>query len=174
MELAQALSLIRTIPDYPSPGILFQDITPLIGDGCAFKTVIQALATSLPADCVIAGVEARGFIFGAALANQLQVGFVPIRKKGKLPYTTISRNYGLEYGSDEIEMHIDSLANSQPVILVDDVLATGGTLLAAIDLIAQAGGVVTDIALLSEISELGGRAKIVAKYPTITIHSLIS
>jgi adenine phosphoribosyltransferase len=174
MELVQALSLIRTIPDYPAPGILFQDITPLIGDGSAFSTVIKAMAAPLPSDHVVAGVEARGFIFGAAIATELGVGFIPIRKKGKLPYSTISRDYGLEYGRDEIEMHVDSLSTGQRVILIDDVLATGGTLIAAIELIGLGGGTVEAIAVLSEISELNGRKKILERFPNITIHTLIS
>ncbi len=173
-ELARALTLIRLIPDYPAPGVLFQDITPLLGDGKAFSAVIDSMAESVGQIDIVAGVEARGFILGAPLARQLGLGFVPIRKKGKLPHTTISRQYGLEYGDDEIEVHSDSFNEHSRVLLVDDVLATGGTLSAAIDLVAEAGARVVEISLLSEIRALGGRAMITERHPSIAIHTLIS
>jgi adenine phosphoribosyltransferase len=172
-ELVKALSLIRVIPDYPAPGILFQDITPILADGPAFRAITCELAKEISAPIVIAGVEARGFILAAAMASLSGTGFVPIRKKGKLPFHTHSRSYGLEYGSDELEIHIDAFPNGGKVILVDDVLATGGTLLAAIELIEEAGGEVIEIRLLNEIAELGGREKIHKLYPSIEIISLI-
>lgn len=173
-ELARALSLIRLIPDYPAPGVLFQDITPLLSDGRALAAVIDAMADQVGEIDVVAGVEARGFILGAPLALKLGVGFVPIRKKGKLPHTTLSKQYGLEYGSDEIEIHVDSFTQGARVLLVDDVLATGGTLRAAIELVEEAGAKVTEISLLSEISILDGRTLITDNYPAVAIHTLIS
>jgi adenine phosphoribosyltransferase len=174
MNVDQALSLIRTIPDYPKPGILFQDITPVLSDPVAFNTVVAALAAVDPESTVVAGIEARGFIFASAIAVAKGCGFVPIRKKGKLPYTTYSQQYGLEYGVDEIEIHTDAFAPGAKVLLVDDVLATGGTLIAAIDLVKAAGGLVTDIAVLSEITFLEGRKKISEHSPEISIHALVS
>ena len=172
--LNEALALIRAIPDYPVPGILFQDISPLLGDAQALATVIESLSEQTKSSQYIAGVEARGFILGSAVAFNLKRGFVPIRKKGKLPYTVISRNYGLEYGSDQLEIHIDAVSAGSEVILVDDVLATGGTLIAAIELIHEAGGEVVQILLLSEIAELGGRKRILSQFPTIEITALVS
>ena len=173
-ELARALSLIRLIPDYPAAGVLFQDITPLLSDGRALAAIIDAMAEQVRQIDVVAGVEARGFILGAPLALKLGVGFVPIRKKGKLPHMTISKQYGLEYGSDEIEIHVDSFTQGARVLLVDDVLATGGTLRAAIELVEDAGAKVTEISLLSEITSLEGRRLITDIYPAVAIHTLIS
>ena len=174
VNVEQALSLIRTIPDYPKPGILFQDITPVLSNPEAFNVVVKALAEVDPESSVVAGIEARGFIFASAIAVAKGCGFVPIRKKGKLPYTTHSKQYGLEYGVDEIEIHTDAFQSGSKVLLVDDVLATGGTLVAAIELVKQAGGVVTDIAVLSEITFLSGRARIAEHSPDVSIHALIS
>ena len=173
-QIDRALSLIRTIPDYPKEGILFQDITPVLSDPAAFNVVVKALAEVDPESTVVAGIEARGFIFASAIAVAKGCGFVPIRKKGKLPYTTFSKQYGLEYGVDEIEIHIDAFQPGSKVLLVDDVLATGGTLIAAIELVKEAGGLVTDIAVLSEITFLGGRARIAEHSPEISIHTLVS
>jgi len=173
-SINEALALIRYIKDYPSEGILFQDITPLLGDATAFATVVKAMSASDYSHDAVAGIEARGFILGSAIAIDKKLPFVPIRKKGKLPHTVISREYSLEYGSAEIEIHIDAFKPGQRVLLVDDVLATGGTLLAAIALVAQTGAAVTDVALLSEISVLEGRSKIATEYPEIRIHTLIS
>ena len=173
-RLTEALGLIRYIPDYPAPGVLFQDITPVLANGKALSTIISAMSHFAPSADVIAGVEARGFILGSAIASSRGQGFVPIRKKGKLPHAVISRSYGLEYGQDEIEVHVDAFTPGQKVMLVDDVLATGGTLIASIELVEAAGGIVTDIVLLSEITILEGRAKIQAIYPEITIHTLLS
>ena len=174
MKIEQALSLIRTIPDYPKPGILFQDITPVLSNPEAFNVVVRALAEVDPDSSVVAGIEARGFIFASAIAVARGCGFVPIRKKGKLPFTTYSKQYGLEYGVDEIEIHIDAFEPGSKVLLVDDVLATGGTLVAAIELVKQAGGTVTAIAVLSEITFLGGRQRIAEHSPEVSIHALIS
>jgi adenine phosphoribosyltransferase len=173
-QIDRALSLIRTIPDYPKEGILFQDITPVLSDPAAFNAVVKALAEVDPESTVVAGIEARGFIFASAIAVAKGCGFVPIRKKGKLPYTTFSKQYGLEYGVDEIEIHIDAFQPGSKVLLVDDVLATGGTLIAAIELVKEAGGLVTDIAVLSEITFLGGRQRIAEHSPEISIHTLVS
>ena len=173
-SIDEALQLIRYIPDYPAPGILFQDITPLLGDSDAFAAVIDEMAKETGSHQVVAGIEARGFILGSAIAYAKSLAFVPIRKKGKLPHQTISRGYGLEYGADQIEIHIDAFSVGQEVLLVDDVLATGGTLLAAIALVAETGARVTEIVLLSEITELGGRARINSEYPEIRIHTLLS
>jgi adenine phosphoribosyltransferase len=173
MKLEQALALIRSIPDYPKPGILFQDITPLLSDGNAFSAVTSELATFANECDVVAGIEARGFIFASALANQLNCGFVPIRKAGKLPHEVFSQNYGLEYGTDTLEIHVDALKNTRQVLLVDDVLATGGTLEAAIDLIEMAGGQVNQIVALLEIQSLDGRKRLANKYPNIRLSSLV-
>jgi len=173
MDIDSALSLIRAIPDYPKPGILFQDITPMLSNGQALDAVISHLA-SLDEESVIAiGIEARGFILASALAVKKEIGFVPIRKKGKLPADTFSRSYGLEYGIDEIELHRDAFAPGTKVTLIDDVLATGGTLEAAISLIADAGGIITSIIVLLEISELNGRQRIEQAAPTVPLHSLV-
>lgn len=172
VNVDDALQLIRFIPDYPQPGVLFQDITPVLANAEAFTAVVTAMAKVDPHSTVVAGIEARGFIFASAIAIAKGCGFIPIRKKGKLPYRTFSQQYGLEYGVDEIEIHIDAFTPGSKVLLVDDVLATGGTLVAAIDLVRRAGGVVTDIAVLSEIEILGGRRKIQEHSPDIRIHAL--
>ena len=150
---------IRDIPDFPKPGILFKDITPLLHDPTALAASIKKLAELVaPFDCdLVAGIESRGFIFGTALAIEIDKGFVPIRKPGKLPYKTRSIDYELEYGSDRIEMHEDAVADGQRVLLVDDLLATGGTMGAAVRLVEGAGGVVAACACVIELSFLDGR-----------------
>lgn len=173
-NLAASLGLIRTISDYPKPGVEFRDITPLLADGSAFVHVVDALNAHVTNESVVAGVEARGFIFASAMAARKGIGFVPIRKAGKLPYETFSRQYGLEYGSDVIEVHTDAFINHKKVVLVDDVLATGGTLSAALDLIEEAGGEASKIIVLLEISSLGGRERILAKHPHISIETLVT
>jgi adenine phosphoribosyltransferase len=173
MDIDSALSLIRAIPDYPKPGILFQDITPMLSNGQALDAVITHLASLDEESEIAIGIEARGFILASALAVKKEIGFVPIRKKGKLPADTFSRSYGLEYGIDEIELHRDAFAPGTKVILIDDVLATGGTLEAAISLIADAGGIITSIIVLLEISELNGRQRIEQAAPTVPLHSLV-
>jgi len=174
MQLSEALAQIRAIPDFPSPGILFQDITPVLSNPEALKVVIDALSQFDRDAEIVAGVEARGFILGSALAMHRSSGFVPIRKKGKLPGEVFSQPYGLEYGNDVVEIHRDAFSPAQSVVLVDDVLATGGTLEASLRLIQQAGGVISSIVVLLEIQALGGRAKIAHSFPAIAIHALVS
>jgi adenine phosphoribosyltransferase len=157
-------NLIRTIPNYPKDGIMFRDITTLLKDPQGFQNVIDVLSErykNSPID-VIAGIEARGFILGAALAFALKKGFVPIRKKGKLPGKTISQSYDLEYGSDTIEIHEDAIINGANVLLIDDLIATGGTAIGAITLINKIGGTVFETAFVIDLPELGGRDKIQA------------
>ncbi len=153
--------LIRDIPDFPKPGIVFKDISPLLGNARAFADAIAAMAEPWrDADVqAIAGIESRGFILGAALALALGVGFVPIRKPGKLPAKTIGVDYALEYGSDRLEMHADAFAAGTRVLIVDDVLATGGTLAAAHALICQLDGDVVGASLLVELTGLCGRRR---------------
>jgi adenine phosphoribosyltransferase len=173
MNLDDALTLIREIPDYPKPGIRFQDITPLLAHGEAFITVTEEFASFADSSTVVAGIEARGFIFASAVANQLHTGFIPIRKAGKLPHTTISESYGLEYGTDTLEVHTDAVANGTRVLLIDDVLATGGTIGAAIELMHRLGAEVIHVVALLEIDGLQGRASLSEKYPHIPITSLV-
>ena len=151
---------IRAIPDFPKPGILFRDITPLLEDGHLFRRTIGLLADLCEGihPVKIVGLDARGFIFGAALAYRLGIGFVPIRKKGKLPFRTISHAYELEYGSAEFEIHCDSIERGEPVVLVDDLLATGGTALAALHLLEQLGATVLRALFVVELEGLGGRS----------------
>ena len=149
---------IRTIPDYPKPGIMFRDITTLLADARAFRRAVDELVqpfAGLKLDKV-AGIEARGFILGGAVAHQLSAGFVPLRKKGKLPHRTRAVEYALEYGTDIIEMHLDAVHAGERVVLVDDLIATGGTALAAIDLLTQAGAIIVAAAFVVDLPELGG------------------
>lgn len=155
--------LVRTVPDYPQPGIVFQDITPLLADGAAFGLVIGAIgeyAASLGGVDVVAGIEARGFILGAPVAAALGIGFVPVRKQGKLPWQTLTASYALEYGEATVEIHADAFAPGARVLVVDDVLATGGTAAATIGMIERAGATVVGFAVLMELSLLGGRARL--------------
>lgn len=152
--------LIRDVPDFPQPGILFKDITPVLADAEAFADAINAMATpwrDAALDAIV-GVEARGFILGAALARELGVGFVPVRKPGKLPAHTLSLDYGLEYGRDRLEIHVDAMPPKARVIVIDDVLATGGTLTAAVRLVEQQGAIVVGTSVLVELAFLGARA----------------
>ena len=146
----------------------------MLANGEALRIITESLATFASPTSAIAGIEARGFIFGSTIAAHLHRGFIPIRKSGKLPFTTHSRNYALEYGEATIEIHVDAIARGQEVLLVDDVLATGGTMCAAIELISACGGIVKDIATVLEIPGLGGRARISSSYPDVAIHALIS
>ncbi len=153
---------IRDVPDWPKQGILFKDITPLLSNPEAFSTAVTAIAEKFSKeqiDCV-AGIEARGFIFGAVIAQKLGVGFVPIRKKGKLPYKTISVTYDLEYGSDTVEMHIDAFEKDAKVLMIDDLLATGGTMAAACELVEKAGGKIAAVEFIIELKALKGRDKL--------------
>ena len=175
MQLVDALALIRPVPDFPITGILFQDIAPLLANAEAFALVINELSSSAKSAECVAGIEARGFMLASAIAIKNNIGFVPIRKQGKLPGPVIRREYGLEYGSDALEMQCNGLiANkSSKVLLVDDVLATGGTLLAALELISELKGEVVEVAVLLEITNLGGREEIKAAFPNIAIRSLM-
>ena len=163
------------MPDFPITGILFQDIAPLLANAEAFALVINELSSSAKSAECVAGIEARGFMLASAIAIKNNIGFVPIRKQGKLPGPVIRREYGLEYGSDALEMQCNGLiANkSSKVLLVDDVLATGGTLLAALELISELKGEVVEVAVLLEITNLGGREEIKAAFPNIAIRSLM-
>jgi adenine phosphoribosyltransferase len=171
-ELNEAHSLIRVIPDYPAPGILFQDLTPLFSNGKAFSKVVDALKPIVGSCDVVVGIEARGFILGAAIANALSIGFVPIRKKGKLPFSTYEESYGLEYGEDIIQIHQDAFTNGTRVWLVDDVLATGGTAIAALRLVEKLGGIVVGFTALMEIVGLPGRAALETSHPELQISVL--
>jgi len=153
---------IRNIPDWPKKGILFRDITPLLADPKAFAAAVDALCDGFTGVGIeyVAAVEARGFIFGAAVAEKLGAGFVPIRKKGKLPFETESVSYDLEYGTDTLEVHRDAVENRGKVLMVDDLLATGGTMAAACKLIEKIGGHVAGIVFLVELANLCGREKI--------------
>ncbi len=153
---------IRDIPDYPKPGIVFKDITTLLKDKRAFAAAQQALLDryrAKPPD-LVAAIEARGFIFGGALAHALGCGFVPMRKPGKLPWATLSESYALEYGTDSLHMHNDAVLTGQRVVLIDDLLATGGTLAAAAKLVEQAGGIVSGIGVVVELAFLDGRHRL--------------
>ncbi|HEY8729100.1 MAG TPA: adenine phosphoribosyltransferase [Acidothermaceae bacterium] len=152
--------LLRDVPDYPSPGILFKDITPLLADARAFAVVVDALVEHHAPGTIdkVVGIEARGFILAAPVAYHLGAGFVPMRKKGKLPYETFETSYALEYGTATIEMHRDAFAPTDRVLIVDDVLATGGTAAAALALVAQAGATAAGLSFLIELTALGGRS----------------
>ena len=155
-------SLVRSIPDYPKKGILFRDITTLIEDPAGFRESVDRLAELHRGLGIthVAGIEARGFIFGAGVAIALGVGFIPVRKKGKLPGETIGQNYALEYGVDTIEIHADAIGSGDRVLLIDDLIATGGTANAAIELIRKSGGEVVAAAFVIDLPELGGGARL--------------
>jgi len=169
LDLAQ---YIRAIPDWPKKGILFRDITPLLADPKAFPATVDALCAPFFGHGVqyVAAVEARGFIFGSAVAERLGAGFIPVRKKGKLPGATESATYELEYGVDTLEMHRDAIPRGAKVLVVDDLLATGGTMRAACELIRKVGAEIVGIAFVIELTDLDGRRKL----DPYTIHSLIS
>jgi adenine phosphoribosyltransferase len=155
-------SHIRTIPHYPKQGVMYRDITTLLKDSVSFRATINELVnryTGAKID-VVAAVEARGFIIGAALAFQLGVGFVPIRKKGKLPAETVGQDYELEYGTDRIEMHVDAVSNGDYVLLVDDLIATGGTAEAACKLVENMGGKISECCFVVDLPDLGGRKRL--------------
>jgi adenine phosphoribosyltransferase len=153
-------TLVRDVPDYPQPGVVFKDITPLLADGQAFAAVVDALAATYAPVDKVAGIEARGFILAAPVACCLGVGFVPIRKKGKLPGATFAQDYDLEYGTATIEVLTDAFEPGDRVLVIDDVLATGGTARATTDLVRRAGARVTGLSVLLELSFLHGRAKL--------------
>jgi adenine phosphoribosyltransferase len=153
---------IRSIPDYPKPGIVFRDITTLLGDARAFRRAVDALVNPSAGgkDDKVAGIEARGFILGGAVAHQLSAGFVPIRKKGKLPHATVRIAYSLEYGIDEMEIHTDAIGQDERVILIDDLIATGGTAVAATRLLRQMGANIIAACFIIDLPDLGGAAKL--------------
>lgn len=151
-------SLIRSIPDYPKPGIMFRDVTTLLADARGFRRAVDELVQPLAGQKIdkVAGIEARGFILGGAVAHQLSAGFVPIRKKGKLPFKTLGEKYELEYGADEVEIHVDAVRPGDRLLLVDDLIATGGTAAAAIRLLERAGAKIELCAFVVDLPELGG------------------
>ncbi|MEJ7844623.1 MAG: adenine phosphoribosyltransferase [Acidimicrobiales bacterium] len=164
--VARARELVRDVADFPSPGVTFKDITPLLGDAAAFAAVVEALAVGALAAAggggvdLVAGIEARGFLIGAPVALHLGAGFVPVRKPGKLPWTTVRRDYALEYGTDALEIHDDAVRPGARVLVVDDVLATGGTAAATVALLEDLGAAVVGVAVLVELGFLAGRAKL--------------
>jgi len=167
-------STIRTIPDYPKPGIMFRDITTLLGSARAFRRAVDELVQPWAGSKIdkIAGIEARGFIIGGAIAHQLSAGFVPIRKKGKLPHKSVRVAYSLEYGLDEMEMHEDAVATGERVILVDDLIATGGTAEAAVKLLRQMGAEIVAAVFMVDLPDLGGAAKLRAL--NVPVRTLVS
>jgi len=174
MTAKQALDLrdyIRDIPDFPKPGIVFKDITPLLADGSAFCTSVSELACHVPQDIdAIVGIESRGFLFGAGLAQQMCIGLVPVRKPGKLPADVHAIEYELEYGVDRLEIHRDALSEGHKVVIVDDLLATGGTVRATVDLVQQLGAEVVACLFVVELLALGGRQRM----SEVPVHSLIT
>lgn len=163
---------IRDVPDFPRPGIMFKDITPILQNYAAFDGIIKNFVerySDKGIDAVI-GIESRGFLFGAPLAHQLKASFIPVRKKGKLPYKTVNISYDLEYGSATIEMHTDAISKGQKVVVVDDLLATGGTAGAACELVKRQGGKVVECAFVVELGFLGGREKI----SHVPVYSLVN
>ncbi|WP_149204862.1 adenine phosphoribosyltransferase [Actinotalea subterranea] len=161
---ARAAALVHDVPDYPQPGVVFKDITPLLADGPAFAAVVEAMVRRAPAGVdLVVGMEARGFILGAPVAVGLGAGFVPVRKEGKLPRETLAGAYDLEYGSAVLEVHADTITPGTRILVVDDVLATGGTAEATVELLEQAGGVVVGLAFLMELTFLGGRSRLAGR-----------
>ncbi len=165
-------SLVRNVVDFPKPGIVFRDITTVIHNARALRRTVELMADPFRNQGItmVAGIESRGFIFGAAIAMELGAGFIPIRKPGKLPAETTSESYELEYGSDAVEIHTDAIEQGQKVLMVDDLLATGGTMAAACRLIERLGGDVVGVSFLIELEFLGGRKKLGTSYP---IHAII-
>ena len=166
-------SLIRNIPDYPKPGIIFRDITTLIADPKGLRATIDELIWPFLKSEIdyVAGIEARGFILGGAVAHELGLGFVPIRKKGKLPWKTIGKEYSLEYGVDTIEIHADAIGKGDRILLIDDLIATGGTADAAIDLVKESGGDLVAAAFVVDLPDLGGSTRI--KDKGVNVHTLL-
>lgn len=165
-------SFVRDIADYPVAGVTFRDITPLLGDSAALSQAVDGMVEQfegVPIDRVV-GVEARGFIFGAAVAYRAGAGFVPVRKAGKLPWAVVREEYNLEYGSDKLEIHRDAIHPGERILIVDDVLATGGTAAATAKLVETLGGVVAGLAFLLEIDDLGGRAKLGERTAQALLH----
>ncbi|MEO7752774.1 MAG: adenine phosphoribosyltransferase [Terracoccus sp.] len=171
-QLAELVSgLLRDVPDFPSPGILFKDFTPLLADGPALGMLVRDTARRYAGQVdVVVGIEARGFILGAAIAYELGLGMVPVRKAGKLPGETLTESYALEYGTAEIEVHADSFVDGQRVLVIDDVLATGGTAEAACLLVERAGATVTAVEVVLELSFLNGRSRLDGR----TVHAVLT
>ena len=163
-------SVIRTIPDYPKPGIMFRDITTLLGNPRAFRAAVDQLVQPYAGVRIdkVAGIEARGFILGGAVAHQLSTGFIPVRKKGKLPWKTMGEDYALEYGTDRVEIHEDAVKKGEHVIVVDDLIATGGTAFAGIKLLERAGARVVGCCFVIDLPDLGGADKIRALGKEVT------
>ena len=166
--------LIRAIPDFPHKGIVFRDITTLFADARGFRRAVDEMVQPWAGAKIdaVAGIEARGFILGGAIAHQLSVGFVPVRKKGKLPWATIGMDYELEYGTDRVEIHVDAVAKGARILVVDDLIATGGTATAAIRLLRQAGAQIVGCSFVIDLPELGGARKLAAL--GIDVHSLVA
>jgi len=164
---------VRPIRDYPKPGIIFRDITTLLGNARAFRLAIDGLVQPFAGSKIdrVAGIEARGFILGGAVAHQISAGFIPIRKKGKLPHTTVSIAYTLEYGVDEMEMHTDAVKPGDKVLLTDDLIATGGTAVGATELLQKMGAEIIAACFVIDLPDLGGRAKLEAL--GVSVHSLL-
>lgn len=172
MNALRAAALIRDVPDFPKPGILFKDITPILGDPDALKEVIDSLTAAAGAmrpDRIV-GIESRGFLFGVPMALQMNLGFAPVRKIGKLPHTTMAEEYALEYGTSTVEIHVDAVQPGERVVIVDDLLATGGTARAAASLVERLGGTVAGFCFLIELGFLDGRAQL----PGRAVHSLLT
>ncbi len=169
--MEQLKSKIRHVPDFPKPGILFYDITTLLRDPVGFRDAVDSMASPHQGRGIdlIVGIESRGFILGAAVADRIGAGFVPVRKLGKLPAERVRATYNLEYGSDSLEMHRDAVQPGQRVLIVDDLLATGGTARATVDLVKQLGGTVEGVALLIELVGLNGRAQLAGEKVTAVL-----
>jgi adenine phosphoribosyltransferase len=174
VSVSDLKDLIRTIPDYPRPGIMFRDVTTLLGNARGLKAAIARMTEPYGSEHVdaVAGIEARGFILGGAIADRLGCGFIPIRKKGKLPWKTIGQEYTLEYGVDIIEIHEDAIAKGQRILIVDDLIATGGTAEAAVKLIRRSGGTIVGATFIIDLPELGG-AKLLQNLD-IRCHALVA
>lgn len=162
-------SYIRSIPDYPKPGIMFRDITTLIADPEGFRLTVDSVVDRYQGRRIdkVVGIEARGFIFGSPVAHRLGVGFVPVRKQGKLPGHTIEHHYDLEYGTDVVEIHADAIGDGERILLIDDLIATGGTADAAISLIERSGGLVEECCFIVDLPDVGGRARLEGRGQTV-------